>query len=673
MGKNIVAPRIPEYIRKIVILSTVLITVGVGFTFTIQQFVFYQRTSKQMREDVIEKHKQFIKDLVAIEVEYIANQKKEFDNRIADELKESVIKASQVAEVLYSNYHNSMAEGELQKLIITAVSSLRSFSPYSHVFINHLDGRGIYYQGNPEFSGKDLLDMEDRHGNLVVQSEIELIHEKGEGFLNYKLGSFGEHDELTAKVCFVKKLPHYNWYLGSKCYLDDYYGDFKLEIARKISSERFRLGGYVFMNELDGHPVVLDGEVYKGDFNFNDGTDTHRQQVFKEQVEAATSSAEGGYFSYKWNKIGEEENSEKISYASFFKPCGWIIGAGFYVEDIESEIQNQNAELKKGLLWNIIQILLILAIAVVLELYLLYRFKKNFQADFYHFTRFFRVGKGRYQRINLDKIHFREFRNMGKVANEMIKERARVHEQLVEEQYRAQESDRLKTAFLANMSHEIRTPMNAILGFSELLNDEEIAPEVRKDFVRLILQNGEMLMTLINDIIDIAKIESGQIAINQAEFNLNELLDDLYRHFEGVIEKDPNKDITIEMQNRVSETFVCNSDEFRLKQVLYNLIGNAIKFTTTGSVRVEVELKDGRLYFKIIDTGIGISKEDLKSIFERFMQAGNHLSKHFGGTGLGLAISKNIVNLLGGEIWVESVENQGSEFQFYIPAAIVTD
>ncbi|RKD87921.1 cache domain-containing protein [Mangrovibacterium diazotrophicum] len=670
MKKDIVAPRIPEYIRKIVILSTILISVGVGLAITVQQFVFYQRVSGQRRQDVIEKHKQFVKDLIAIELDYVSNQKIEFDKRVAGELSESVTEAYQLATALYQRYEGKMSESEIKGLIIQAVASLHSTSPYTHVFINNRNGRGVFYFGNSDFNGKDLSGLEDLHGNKVIQAEINLINVEEEGFINYDNGAVKGHDDLNSKICFVKRFPHFNWYFGAKCYLDDYYEDFKMEIARKISSERFRYGGYVFMNELDGHPVVMDGKIYKGTFNFFDGSDNGREEIFKQQVEAAKGNADGGYFSYRWNKIGENEDSEKISYVRFFEPCEWLIGAGFYTDEVESEIAVQNKELKSGLFWNILQVIVILALAVLFELYLLYRFNRNFQADFNHFTRFFRVGKGRYQKIGVDKIHFREFKNMGKVANEMIEERVRVHEQLLEEQRRAQESDRLKTAFLANMSHEIRTPMNAILGFSELLNDEELPPDVSREFVRLILQNGEMLMKLINDIIDIAKIESGQMSVMSHEFNLSELLVSVNQHFQGVLDKDPAKNIQLELESNLPENFICQSDEFRLKQVLLNLVGNAVKFTSEGKVKLNVNLVENeKIIFNVSDTGIGIPHADIETIFERFMQAGNHLSKNFGGTGLGLAISKNIVNILGGEISVKSDEGKGSQFEFYIPVS----
>lgn len=659
---------IPDYIRRIVLFSTVIITLGTGGLITVQQYVLYHRLSQQKRVDVLAKQKDFLKDLIGIEMKYISDQQKQFEEKLSRELSKSVVEAVEVADSMYLNYKDKMPEKELQKLIIRTVSTLGSSSHYSKVFINNLDGEGVFYYGNPSFSGKDLNRMTDRNGNYVIKAEVDLVREKGQGLLTYRNGALnGKSDRLNYKITFVRKFRAYNWYFGAKLYLDDYYNDFKTTIARKISSERFRYGGYVFMNELDGNPVVMDGKLFSGDFNFFDGTDSARLEVFEKQIAAAKESDGGGFFSYKWNKIGETEPVEKISYVGLYKPCNWLVGAGFYIDDIDAELTAGKDGLFKGILWNFLQVVLVLVLAVLLELYLLFNFEKNFFADFSLFTRFFKLGKGRYQRIDVDNIHFKEFREMGEVANDMIKERAKIHEQLVEEQYRAHESDRLKTAFLANMSHEIRTPMNAILGFSELIAQDDIDTETRTKFTGLILQNGEMLMTLINDIIDIAKIEAGQLSISKNWFDLNDLLAVVRHHFTEQLQFARGEHVDFLFESSLPDDFRCFTDEFRLKQVLFNLLGNAVKFTNDGFVGLWVELRETEIHFVVADSGIGISESDQRNIFERFIQAGNHLSKKFGGTGLGLAISKNIVTLLGGQIDVESELGKGAKFHFFIP------
>ena len=237
---------------------------------------------------------------------------------------------------------------------------------------------------------------------------------------------------------------------------------------------------------------------------------------------------------------------------------------------------------------------------------------------------------------------------------------------------RAEESDKLKTAFLANMSHEIRTPMNAIIGFSELLNDEDLTKDNRREFVNLINDNSRLLLNLIEDIIDVAKIEAEQIKIVQSTCQVNQILDELGKYYKVELNKYEYKSIEIKVvKEQEDERFAIISDPLRFKQIMNNLIGNAIKFTDKGSVEFGYTIKDKKtIQFYIKDTGIGLPLDKLNVIFERFRQAEESTTKEYGGTGLGLTISRRLIELLGGTIWVESVLHQGSTFYFTLPLKI---
>jgi PAS domain S-box-containing protein len=233
---------------------------------------------------------------------------------------------------------------------------------------------------------------------------------------------------------------------------------------------------------------------------------------------------------------------------------------------------------------------------------------------------------------------------------------------------RAEESDRLKTAFLANMSHEIRTPMNAIIGFSELLNDPDLSYETRDEFIRLISENSKMLLNLIEDIIDVAKIEAEQIKIIKSTCQVNQILDELGTFYRNEVNKSPDKKIKIKVRKSVpDDNFAIVSDPLRFKQVMNNLIGNALKFTEKGIVEFGYEIKKDLIQFYIKDTGIGLQRDKLNVIFERFRQGEESTTKEYGGTGLGLTISSKLIELLGGKIWVESVLHSGSTFYFTLP------
>ena len=246
----------------------------------------------------------------------------------------------------------------------------------------------------------------------------------------------------------------------------------------------------------------------------------------------------------------------------------------------------------------------------------------------------------------------------------------KIKKELIREKEKAQPADKLKSAFLANMSHEIRTPMNGIIGFSELLRDEALSESKKKTFIDIINSNSEILLTLINDIIDISKIEAGQLKFYIKQCSVNNLMHQIHQTF--LSKKTIEEKKAIELRLNITEPddkMIILSDPVRLKQVLINLIGNAIKFTKKGYVEIGCHVVDNEKFirFYVKDTGIGLTEEKQKLIFERFRQAEDFTAKKYGGTGLGLSISKGIVELLGGSIGVKSKPDAGSEFYFTIP------
>jgi len=233
----------------------------------------------------------------------------------------------------------------------------------------------------------------------------------------------------------------------------------------------------------------------------------------------------------------------------------------------------------------------------------------------------------------------------------------------------AEQSDMLKSVFLANMSHEIRTPMNAIIGFSEILSDEDLSKKEREEFIRYITQGSNTLMNLIEDIIDITKIEAGKVKLNLTECNVSNLMDELYATFLKIKNMNGNKLLELRLNKPVLDKgFFISTDPSRIRQILSNLLGNALKFTDEGYIELGFNLeKENQIAFYVKDTGIGIPKEKQKLIFERFGQVEEAQDKEHKGTGLGLAISKKLAELLGGDLSVDSVVGAGSVFKLNLP------
>jgi len=242
---------------------------------------------------------------------------------------------------------------------------------------------------------------------------------------------------------------------------------------------------------------------------------------------------------------------------------------------------------------------------------------------------------------------------------------ARLFREIEDKGHQLEIASQHKSQFLANMSHELRTPLNAILGYTELIMDEIYGevPEKIHDILERVQKSGQHLLSLINAVLDLSKIEAGQLALSIGKYSLKEVV---YTAMTSVESLAAEKHLTLGLE--LSPNLPTGEgDERRLTQVLLNLLGNAIKFTEAGEVKVQVSTADGTFLVAVSDTGPGISEADRDMIFEEFQQADSSSTKQKGGTGLGLAIAKRIIEMHGGRIWVESSLGKGATFRFTLP------
>lgn len=230
---------------------------------------------------------------------------------------------------------------------------------------------------------------------------------------------------------------------------------------------------------------------------------------------------------------------------------------------------------------------------------------------------------------------------------------------------RAEESNKLKTAFIHNISHEVRTPMNGIMGFSELLNDPGITSNQQKQYSKIIIDSSNQLISIIDDIIEISKLETNQVEVRSEEIDLNEVLQLLFLDFQS---KAISKNIAIHLNNKlINNQGSILIDKIKINKILHNLIDNAIKFTTKGMIEISCEIKNNLLLITVKDTGIGIKPEDQELIFRNFSQSEKEVTKSYDGLGLGLSIAMKNAKLIGGNITFTSMLNKGSVFELTVP------
>ena len=416
---------------------------------------------------------------------------------------------------------------------------------------------------------------------------------------------------------------------------DEFKGDIKIKTSK----------GQILFLETSGTSVMLDNKKQYY-FSLHDVTQRSRNEHALQQSEEKFRTLSEN----SKDHILRIDSTGKISYCN----SSFLDEYGFKREDIIghtlTDITDIPTEFKKGL-WSKITDVLKSGIVANMELVIHY--------------------KGRY--LVFDWTVTPESNISGEASSVLVvgrdfTRRKNAERELMIAKDKAESADKLKSAFLANMSHEIRTPLNAIVGFANLLKEDFIDNDEKEEYIKIINKSSDSLMMLINDIIDLARIESGLLNLEQNEVDINGMLHSLFTTFKqrARTEKGDKVSVILSIPQGYQSLQVI-SDENRLIQIFNNLLGNALKFTNNGFVEFGYTLKDDFIRFYVHDTGIGIVHEKHSIIFEQFRQADDAIAKKYGGTGLGLTICKRLVNAMGGEIGLISDPGEGAEFFFTIP------
>ncbi len=631
--------------------------IAIGAIWIYSKVSEFNEKAEFSEQNLRDKEKAVIFQNVNTACTFIEYQKLHAEDKLKQKIKQLVDQAHSIALNIYNKNKGKLSDKEIQERIFMAIDPLRVDNKRRYIFIINLNGISVFYpEGTLKHKsiGENLYNFKDRDGNYIVQNEINKMLHQDEAFTRYP-----KKNQL--KVSYIKKFAPYNWYMGTFAFIDDITEELQNEALKKIKeilqNKNLSIYNSKHICMYNSQDPSLEGENYKHFKN------KHLVKML-DKLEKLSPENKERFFEYE-----AVDSLYRTAYIKHIKEWNWTIGSGFNHKDIKMKIKTARKKLSDEIIFHILQIIIIILITNT-TFYISAKFiSKKMTMHFNRFKTFFKEASNKSIRINTALQNFAEFYDMAVVANEMIDIRVQKEQELKKALLKAEESDRLKSAFLANMSHEIRTPMNAIMGFSELLQDDSLPTEVRKEFFEHIKNSSDILLQLINDIIDTSKIESGKLNLSKTNCSLNSLFDELEHTFNRTKKQREKENLTlIFIKGLPDDASIVYTDPVRLKQILNNLIENAIKFTPeTGSITISYQQKDNAIIFDVTDTGIGISPQQQKIIFNRFRQADDSHTRKFGGTGLGLAISQQLSTLLGGEIWVNSSPQSGSTFSFYIP------
>lgn len=646
------------------LIVTIGFLVSFGGIWIYKEYSEFNQETQNLKENSIDKEKEILYTKTQECINFINYQQAQNEARIKEKLTNFVYQAHSIATNIYLKNQGKVSDKQIKIRIKEAIESLRFNDNRGYIFINSLGGKGILYPITKKSEGKNLLNFQDVNKNYIVKNEIELMKYKDEAYTKYENNNKVKNPfNAYTKVSFIKKFVPYNWYLGSFAYLDDFQSEIQKESLRRIAQINLNDGNYYFVYNKEGK-CLLHGDSLMVGKQIKEIKDKFHSQSITKILNKAKND-EAGFISLN---NSTKENGTIVSYLETVKDWDWIVGISMSTDQLDQTIAAAKTDLQNKVSSYVLQIILLILLAIIIVYITSKSISNKMKHNFVSFNNFFKKASTQSYKINLEELHFSEFQDLAKTINRMIDIRSQKEKELQIARDKAEESDRLKSSFLANMSHEIRTPMNAIIGFSELLQEEDLPFDTRQQFFTHIRNSGNSLLNLINDIIDFSKIESGELKISRTIYSLNQLFDELYHTFEKIKNNKGKEHIELSFTKGLDDlNSVIYTDPLRLKQIITNLIDNAIKFTEKGSIKVSYQLNENTLIFSVKDTGIGISKDKQDIIFSRFRQADDSHARRYGGTGLGLSISKKLAELLNGDMWVESTTDVGSSFFVSIP------
>ncbi|MET0377902.1 MAG: cache domain-containing protein [Spongiibacteraceae bacterium] len=653
------------YWAGLILLAAVPMLV-LGYFWVADQYGTFREQSASLRQSYLDSRELYLRREAGEVLDYIEFKSGEIDQRLRSDLQDVV----NTALLALTPDSAAAAAADLAQQRERARKLMKKVSfggGGDHLFMLDADGVVMLMPTDPKATGRAADSLRDAAGAPYLLTALSQARLQGEGFvaawLPKPLAARNPSQTAYSTQVYLRFFPALNLYIGAIGYVED-----RVLATQQEVLARFRAAAtddlLLSIVDYDGN-VILASQDGIGEGASVNGLRDADGQVIASQLRAAIDRPDGVLIRSRWQDKTEKREADsylQINYVRAYRNWRWIVATGFALHELDAMIEKQREEMKRRVQQRIAYVGLAIVVLLLLATLFAQRLATKTRLALRQFNHHFEESNRGNTRIDVEQLPLLEFEQLAIDANRMLDYRVGIERELVAARIAAESANQAKSQFLSTMSHELRTPLNGVLGYAQILmRDPKLTPDQHRH-LSAIASCGQHLLTLINDVLDLAKIESGALEIQSGSCNLYQLLQTVSDIVRGKAEA---KGLSFRLEIAPQLPEHAWLDEVKLRQVLINLLGNAVKFTDSGSLilSAQTDKTGAQLEFAVTDTGIGIARNRLQEIFQPFRQA----HAHGGGNGLGLAISERVSAAMGGHLQVESALGAGSCFKLTLP------